>query len=153
MPDLALNVYHTRVRSYMTDLYAVMYHGAYFGVFDDARIEVFRRIGYTYQWMLEGGWSLVMRHFECDYRAPARMDDLLSITVTIPKLARASLAIRYVCRREDTLLAVGGAQYVFVDAAQKLVRLPEDMREAVAARPELGSPTPRRSLPPGMQAP
>jgi acyl-CoA thioester hydrolase len=91
--------------------------------------------------MVQGGWSLVMRRIECEYRAPARMDDLLTIAVTIPKFARASLRIRYVCRRDEALLAVGGAEYVFVNSAQKLVRLPEDMRQAVAEHPELADTT------------
>src|SRR5450759_1200588 len=96
-----INVYRTRVRSHQTDLNAAMYHGAYFDVFDDARIETFRRLGYTYEHALEGGWSPVIRRVDCEYYAPAHMDDEIEITVTVPRLTPAKMTIRYDCRRAN----------------------------------------------------
>jgi acyl-CoA thioester hydrolase len=133
----AANVHETRVRSYMTDLNGVMYHAAYFGVFDDARIEVFRRLGFTYEWMQAHSWTLVIRHVECDFRAPAFMDDVLTIAVSVPRLARVSLRICYDCCRGDTLLASGAVDYAFLDGTMRPVRLPEKMRQAIQAHSEL----------------
>jgi acyl-CoA thioester hydrolase len=131
------NVYRTRVRSYMTDLNGVMFHSTYFHVFDDARIEVFRSLGYTYQWMLSHGWTLVIRHVECDFRAPAHQDDVLYITVRIEKFTAATMRVRYDCRREEVDLAVGAIVYAMLDVGGRPVRVPADMRKAVEAHPEM----------------
>ena len=78
LADEPLNVYHARVRSHQTDLNAAMYHGAYLDLFDDARIETFRRMGYTYERMLAGNWGIFIRTVHCEFHAPAFMDDLIS---------------------------------------------------------------------------
>jgi acyl-CoA thioester hydrolase len=122
--DLPLNVYRTYVRSHQTDLNRAMYHGAYFDVFDDARIDVFRRLGYTYERSLSEGWFPVIRRVECEYFAPARMDDPIEITVLVPALSKATMTIRYEARRDAALLAVGHVVFAFLDAAGRPVRLP-----------------------------
>lgn len=126
-----LNVYTTRVRSHQTDLNAAMYHGAYFDTFDDARIETFRRLGYTYQEAIEGGWNPVIRRLACEYYSPARMDELLRVTVLVPKVTPATLTIRYECRREDDILAVGHVVFAFVDSGGKIMRVPHGLRQVV----------------------
>jgi acyl-CoA thioester hydrolase len=115
-----------------------MYHGAYFDVFDDARIETFRRMGYTYDRMIRGGWTAVIRRIECEFYAPARMDDLLRITVYIPRLTAATMTIRYECRRDHDLVALAHAVFAFVEASGKPLRVPRDLREVIDAYGELG---------------
>src|SRR5947209_7987759 len=91
MQEHAGNVHITRVRSHQTDLNGVVWHGAFFGIFDDARIETFRRLDYTYARVVDEGWQLVIRRVECDYLSPARMDDLLRVRVTVPSFSRATM--------------------------------------------------------------
>ena len=62
MDDSPLNVHEFRVRTHQTDLNAAMYHGAYFDIFDDARIETFRRMARSIQ-CREG--SMVVARTEC----------------------------------------------------------------------------------------
>jgi len=133
--DAALNVYQARVRSHQTDLNAAMYHGAYLDLFDDARIETFRRMGYTYARMLAGNWGVFIRTVQCDFHAPAFMDDLISVTVSIPRLTTATMIARYECRRGAELLVVGENTYVFVDGQRKPLRVPHDLRALIEAVP------------------
>jgi acyl-CoA thioester hydrolase len=133
---MPFNVYETRVRSHQTDLNAAMYHGAYLDVFDDARIEAFRTAGYDYARAVEGGWTPVIRHVECEYFFPARMDDPIAITVTVPKLTVAKMTIRYDCHGRGRLLASAQVVFVFLDRKGKLLRVPEDLRKVVAEHPE-----------------
>lgn len=139
-----INVYETRVRSHQTDLNAAMYHGAYFDVFDDARIETFRRLGYDYARAVAGGWSPVISRAECRYYAPARMDDPLAITVSVPKMGPATMTIRYECRRHDDLLAVGQVVFAFLDGSGKPIRLPADLRQIVAGTGAFSTPVTAR---------
>jgi acyl-CoA thioester hydrolase len=125
------NVQHMRVRSHQTDLNGVVWHGAYFGIFDDARIESFRHFDYTYARLLEEGWMLVIRRVECDYVAPAYMDDELTIVVTVAGMTRATLRLHYDCRREDTLLAKAVITYAFLDSSGRPIRLPASLRDVI----------------------
>jgi YbgC/YbaW family acyl-CoA thioester hydrolase len=138
--DDPLNVYFARVRSYQTDLNAAMYHGAYLDLYDDARIETFRRLGYTYERMLAGNWAVFIRTIHGEFHAPAFMDDLISITVCIPRLSTATMTARYECRRGDELLTVGENTYVFVDGNHKPLRVPRDLRELIEHHAELLNP-------------
>ena len=131
MNTTPMNVYQTRVRSHQTDLNAAMYHGAYFDLFDDARIERFRQIGYTYQTMLEGGWTAVIRRLEAEFYAPAWMDDEIRVVVDLPTFRRATMTVGYRCLREDTLLAVGIGVYAFLNPQRRPLRVPADLVEIV----------------------
>lgn len=138
MTEQPLNLYSVRVRTHQTDLNGAMYHGAYLDIFDDARIETFRRLGYTYERMRAGGWTAVIRRVECEYYIPALMDDLLTVTVTVARSTRATLVFRYACRRQDQLLALGHVTFAFVDAVSgKPLRVPADLRETVEQHAEL----------------
>lgn len=128
-----LNVYRTRVRAAQTDLNAALYHGDFFDIFDDARIETFRHVGCTYATMLEEGWALVIRHAECEYFLPARMDDELTVAVTVSRVTRVTMTICYECRRRDDLIAVGHCTFAFLDGAGKPTRIPASVRGAVDA--------------------
>lgn len=120
-------MYRTRVRSHQTDLNAAMHHGAFLDIFDDARVEMFRRMGYTYERMAAGEWTVVIRRIECDFRAPAQMDDLLEVTVASLSLAHASMVLRYECRRENRIVAEARSVYAFIDSRRKLMRVPPDL--------------------------
>jgi acyl-CoA thioester hydrolase len=133
----ATNVYVTRVRTHQTDLNAAMYHGAFLDVFDDARIETFRRVGYDYARMLAGGWSPVIRRIQCEYVQPARMDDRLTIQVHIVRLTVATMVVRYRCFRATEKLAEAFATFAFLDGRGRVIRFPTDLREVIEAHPEI----------------
>jgi len=134
-----MNVYFTRVRAHQTDVNGAMYHGAYFDVFDDARIETFRRLGYDYARMQSTGLRPVIRRAEAEFRTPALMDDELQITVRVVRLRAASMDIAYTCHRGDTVLAVGQVQFAFIDELGRPTRIPNDLRQVVMATPELNA--------------
>lgn len=135
--DNPVNRYVVRVRAHQTDLNGAMYHGAYFDIFDDARIETFRRLDYDYARMQTTGLRPVIRRVDAEYHVPAMMDDLLTVDVSIRSITAASMTIRYACRRSETPIATGHAQFVFVDERGRPARLPDDLRSVVRSTPEL----------------
>lgn len=137
--DVPINRYLVRVRAHQTDLNGAMYHGAYFDIFDDARIETFRRLNYDYARMQTTGLRPVIRRVDAEYHAPAMMDDLLSVDVKVLTLTAASMTLRYSCRRGNSRIATGHAQFVFVDERGRPARVPQDLRDVVRATPELCS--------------
>jgi acyl-CoA thioester hydrolase len=110
----AFNVRYLRVRMHHTDLMGAMYHGTYFDIFEEARTEVFRGLGYTYRDCTEGeGRLMVIVRASCDYKRPARMDDLLAIRVRVALLTRVRLAFRYDVSLAETGETVATGEHVF----------------------------------------
>lgn len=127
----AINSYQARVRAHQTDLNGAMYHGAYLDVYDDARIETFRRLGYDYARMAATGIRPVIRRIESEFRAPAFMDDLLTVIVTVERLTTARMTLRYDCRRGDEQISIGHATFAFVAVDGRPVAIPPDLRAVV----------------------
>jgi acyl-CoA thioester hydrolase len=58
-----------------------------------------------------------VRRTALDYRAPARLDDVVTIVTRIEKLGRASVDFAQEAWRGETLLAVGGIRVACVEGA------------------------------------
>jgi YbgC/YbaW family acyl-CoA thioester hydrolase len=125
------NLYETRVRSHQTDLNGSMYHAAFFDIFDDARIDVFRSLGYSYDRAVEAGWRLIVRRVECEYYRPAQLDDELQITVEVEGIRPALLECRFECRHGGQLVARGHVAYAFLNERGRATRTPPDLRELI----------------------
>ncbi|HLJ66750.1 MAG TPA: thioesterase family protein [Chloroflexota bacterium] len=129
--DEPLNVYHSRVRTHQTDLNGAMYHGAFLDTFEEARVDVFRRAGYSYDRMLEAGWYPVIRHVECDFYRPLRMDEPFQVTVTVAGLTAATLTVQYECASDGDPAALGRVVFAFLDGRHKITRVPRDLRAVI----------------------
>lgn len=92
-----------------TDQMGVVYYANYFRYFELSRSEYFRARGGHYAEVERQGFGLPVVAAHCDYRAPARYDDVLLVDVHVAELRRASLRFEYEVRREadGTVLATG----------------------------------------------
>jgi len=101
-----------------TDAGGVVFYANYLKFFERARTEWLRSAGYGQQQLRDDtGMMFVVMHTEVSYRRPARLDDLLQISVVLREAAKASLLIEQQALRDDTLLAVGSIRIACVDAA------------------------------------
>ena len=57
----------------------------------------------------------VVARIECDYRRPARLDDLIQLDVRVVQAGRASVVFEQVARRGDEVLAVARIRAGCVD--------------------------------------
>lgn len=89
-----------------TDAGGVVYHASYVRFLERARTEWLRAAGYEQTRLhAEGGLLLVVRAMRLDFLAPARLDDLLAITVTPVEAKGASLrCVQSVLHGERLLL-------------------------------------------------
>jgi len=138
--DPYFNRVRMRVRTSQTDLNGAMYHGAYFDCFEAARVDAFRRIGYTYERTKAESFVPVIRHVECDYLMAAFMDDLIEVVVHVPLMTAARLHVHYEAYRDEDLLARGRAVFVFLDDRGRPIRVPQSLRECVEAHARVLSP-------------
>ena len=91
-----------RVPYAYTDRMGVVYYAYYLVWMEIARTELFRRTGYTYDEMEKDGYYLPVVRVECDYKSPAKYDDVINITVSVGSLGKASVSFLYrILRKKD----------------------------------------------------
>ncbi len=119
-----------------TDQMGVVYYANYFRYFELARGEYLRQKGGSYG-ALERDTGLVLPVVEasCEYKAPARYEDVLVIRLEVAELRRASLAFRYEIRREGdgVLLCTGRTLHACVRPDGRPTRLPEALAALLRA--------------------
>jgi acyl-CoA thioester hydrolase len=118
-----------------TDQMGVVYYANYLRYFEFARSEFFRARGGSYRELEREGRLLPVIEATCQYKAPARYDDVLLVRTTVPEFKRATLTFHYEVRREgeEQLLCTGRTVHACIDREGKPVRLPETLKAVLAA--------------------
>ena len=99
-----------------TDAGGVVFYANYLKFFERARTEWLRGLGYGQQALRERtGAIFVVTDTQVRYLAPARLDDLLEVTVELRASGKASMSIVQQAWRGDTLLAAGDIRIGCVD--------------------------------------
>ncbi|MEZ0540888.1 acyl-CoA thioesterase [Fibrella arboris] len=103
-----------RVRYADTDQMGYVYYGNYARFYEIGRVEALRSLGFSYKEMEASGIMMPVYENTSRYLKPARYDDLLAVTVTIPEIPRARILFRYAIRNEaGDLLHTGQTTLVF----------------------------------------
>ena len=118
-----------------TDQMGVVYYANYFRYFEFSRSEFFRARGGNYVELEQQGFGLPVVAAHCDYRRPAKYDDLLTIEVHVAELRRASMRFEYVVRRErdGEQLATGHTVHACIGPDGKPTGLPQSVVKLLAA--------------------
>jgi acyl-CoA thioester hydrolase len=99
-----------------TDAGGVVYYANYLAFMERARTEWLRSLGYENRQLLdEQGVAFAVRRAAVDYMAPARLDDLLEVVVSLSRIKRASLVFEQQILRGDELLCRGEITLVCVE--------------------------------------
>ncbi len=91
-----------------TDMAGIMHFSNFFRFMEVAETDFLRSLGLSVSWHTHGqrvGFPRVSA--SCEYRKPARFEDLLDVAVVLVKLGRKSVSYRFDFWRNDELLAVG----------------------------------------------
>ncbi len=131
MSAAAEPLYRHPVRVYWedTDAGGIVFYANYLKFFERARTEWLRSLGIGQQAMRDRtGAMFVVSDASIQFRAPARLDDQLDVTVDVHHAARVSLVLRQQALRQGELLAGGEIRIACVDAATlRLRRIPDDI--------------------------
>ncbi len=106
----------------------VVYHGNYFTYFEIGRTEMLRAANITYKEMEESGQFCVVIRAECDFKKPARYDDLLTLQTRVKRITRVKIEHEHHLYRGRELLAVGGITLAVVDKKGSIQRVPDWMK-------------------------
>lgn len=121
-----------RVRYAEVDAMGYAHHARYLVYFEMGRTELMRRCGLRYRDLEERGLYYVVTRIECRFRAPARYDDVVTLTTTTERLTRVRVDHRYELRRDGRLLAEAKSTLALVGRDKRPAPLPDDLFETLA---------------------
>lgn len=99
-----------------TDAAGIVFYANYLKYFERARSEWLRSFGFGQEGLRSGeGIAFVVTETSVRYRRPARLDDMISISVEVRHRGQASLAVFQQAWRESELLAEGTIRIGCVD--------------------------------------
>jgi acyl-CoA thioester hydrolase len=101
-----------------TDAAQVVHYANYFRIFERAEEEFYRHLGFSFtEWSRRGLWFPRVEAF-CQYKKPAKFNELLQIEVAVRDLKEKSVKLEFKVLREksDTVLALG---YIIAVAADR----------------------------------
>ena len=126
-------VWQARVYWEDTDAGGIVFYANYLKFFERARTEWLRALGHSQQEMVDTtGCMFVVQETSVRYVKPARLDDVLTITVDVRERGRASLRIAQQAWCGERLLAEGDIRIGCVDrATMKPHRIPGPIFEAI----------------------
>jgi len=124
------------VRVYIedTDAGGIVYYVNYLKFMERARTEYLRELGSGWDRLLPAGLMFVVRDAALTWYAPARLDDLLTVTALPRRVAGATVALAQVVRRGEETLVAGAVTIACVDGATlRPRRIPRDMLATLRA--------------------
>ncbi len=116
-----------------TDAAGIVFYANYLKFFERARTEWLRGLGFAQEALRrDTGIAFVVSETAVRYRRPARLDDLISVSVDVLHLGQASLEIAQEARRADELLADGTIRIGCVELGTfRPCRIPNDIRQSL----------------------
>lgn len=120
-----------------TDAGGIVFFANYLKFFERARTEWLRACGIDQRRLAEEhGIVFIVSQTAVQYRAPARLDDVLTISNRIERLGKASVEFVQEARRDGVTLAVGTIRVGCVELATlKPVALPASVADALRRDP------------------
>ncbi|MFQ5804911.1 MAG: acyl-CoA thioesterase [Phycisphaerae bacterium] len=120
-----------RVRYAETDAMGYLHHAQYFVYFEIGRTELLRLNGLRYRDMEQRGLFYVVAKLDCRFRAPARYDDLLTLTTSTTKLSPLRVDHHYELKRDGHVLTEASSTLVLVDRDGKPTTLPSELYDVL----------------------
>jgi acyl-CoA thioester hydrolase len=110
-----------------TDAAGIVYYANYLRYFEAARGELMRELGLPYSKLFEEGITMPVIEQWWRYRAPARYDDVLLVSVWVHELGSASILVGAQIHKGDVLFGEGAVRLGCVDTHGAPRRLPAEL--------------------------
>lgn len=130
------SVFSLPLRVYIedTDAGGIVYYVNYLKYMERARTELMRSLGYDKPAILEDQCLMVVHSADVQYRKPAKLDDALTATATVSKLARSYMVFYQEIFRDGELLCSGTIKVACVtQESMKPIALPKSVHSALKA--------------------
>ena len=118
--DLPVRVYYED-----TDAGGVMYHASHIRFCERGRTEFLRELGFQNSGLFKKhGLLFVVRHLSADYRMPAFLDDMLSLTTYVLSTKNTSFVMRQTLKRDKNTLFEMDVVIACISKEGKPVKIP-----------------------------
>ena len=115
-----------------TDAAGIVFYANFLKFFERARTEWLRGLGFGQEALRRDGVAFVVSETAVRYRRPARLDDVIDVSVEVVHLGQASLEIAQQAFRADELLADATIRIGCVDLGTfRPCRIPNDIRMSI----------------------
>ena len=116
-----------------TDAAGIVFYANYLKFFERARTEWLRSLGFSQEALRrDAGIGFVVSETSVRYRRPARLDDVIDVSVEVVHLGQASLQLAQQARRAGELLAEGTIRIGCVGLGTfRPSRIPNDIRTSI----------------------
>ncbi len=125
---------HARIYYADTDFSGFVYHGRYLEFFERGRTDFLRLQDVHHIELAEGALGeemvWVVRRMEIDYRAPARMDDLILIETRVAEIRGARVMMAQQISRDGKILCEARVEAVMITKQGHPRRIPDEWRQA-----------------------
>lgn len=111
------------------DAMGIVYYANYFVYFEMARAEFLRDIGLPYTQLEQRGVMLPVVEAHCQYKSPARFEDLLIVCSRVSLEKNIKFRFEYELYRDETLLVTGYTCHVCMKPGGKVARLDPELLE------------------------
>jgi acyl-CoA thioester hydrolase len=116
-----------------TDAGGVVYHASYLKFSERARTEFLRTIGFDHNGVLQNhGAYFVVRHIDASFNRPALLDDCLIVETSVSYIKNASFAMKQTILRDNVSLFDMTVILACINAEGKPLRIPDDIKTALA---------------------
>jgi acyl-CoA thioester hydrolase len=136
MSDTSPILYTHPLRIYWedTDAGGVVFYANYLKFFERARTEWLRSLGHSQEALRTGGGAMfIVAETQVRYLRPARLDDLLNVTVQLKWAGQASMTIAQAAWCGEHKLAEGEIRIGCVDPGTfRPRRIPTELLQAIA---------------------
>jgi acyl-CoA thioester hydrolase len=123
-----------------TDFSGIVYHANYLRFMERGRTNFLRLLGADQRGLFEEaareapGFAFVVRSMALDFRAPARMDDVLTVTTVPAEVKGASITLHQTVARGEEVLLDAQVRVAFVSGGRARP-IPKALRLAMRAEP------------------
>jgi len=130
---MAIRVYYED-----TDFSGIVYHANYLRFMERGRTNFLRLLGADQRGLFEEtakeapGFAFVVRSMTLDFRAPARMDDVLTVTTMPAEVKGASITLAQTVARGEDVLVEAQVRVAFVSGGRARP-IPKPLRLALRA--------------------
>jgi acyl-CoA thioester hydrolase len=116
-----------------TDAAGIVFYANYLKFFERARTEWLRGFGFGQETLRrDAGVAFVVSETSLRYLKPARLDDVVDVSVDVVHLGQASLQLAQQARRADELLVEGKIRIGCVELGTfRPCRIPNDIRMSI----------------------
>ena len=117
--------YSRRLNYYETDQMGIIHHSNYIRLFEEARLDMMKKVGLDYRVLEEMGIIIPVTFAECRYLVPLRFDEEITIHTRMTKYDGIKMEVSYEVYKtgKGELCTTGKTGHCFLDKELQPIRM------------------------------